>query len=424
MELEDEKELSREVAVIPADETAAEPVAPLEPVTVPIVALKAALSVTGAKRTEVSGKKSDIPANLQGVNVAALEGEIRVTATDGRQLFAYSIGVSAEETLPQWLGGGVTLSLDLLKEQLAMLEKIGAENAVIAYQTNAPRLMLSDPHEVVSFRTLPVADKFPVYGNVFSDIDLSARTTVDLESTGYQAGYLKGVADLAKLLESNTLQIFASSGPGKPTLIIFPGRPGAALVLMPVVSEDVQITQATMRVIAGPIAGTLAALRAHRTRWEKKLAKLPTSRPIQKKIAEYDARIDAIVGRTAPALPAPETLDEGDEEAVMRLSQPDQPVGFVPPKKDWASAAADAPDATTELTASHRGKLKGTVKTKALTKFYAEVNAVLSRDNDGLTLSQLADGVPIDSWWESGLSAEEVATRCLDWRIKEPAAAK
>ena len=52
----------------------------------------------------------------------------------------------------------------------------------------------------------------------------------------------------------------------------------------------------------------------------------------------------------------------------------------------------------------------------ALKKFYADVNAVLSRDNDGLTIHQLADGVPLDSWWETGLSPQEAATRCLDWR--------
>jgi hypothetical protein len=425
MELEDqESSSSHEVAFVDKDETAAETetVAPLEPVTVPIVALKAALMVTGEKRTEVSGMKSDVPANMQGVHIAAREGEIRISATDGRQLFACSVSVSSEEILPDWLASGVTVSLQLLKEQLVMLEKVGADDAIVSYQTNAPHLLLSDPHNRVTFRTFPVSEAFPVYDNMFSGIDLSARTTVDLESTGYQAGYLKGVADLAKVLESRSVQVFASSGESKPTLITFPGRPGAALVLMPLISEDVQIPQQTMRVLSGLIAGTLAALRAHRTRWEKKLAKLPTSRAIQKKIAEYDQRIDAIVGRTAPALPAPETADESDEEALMRLSQPEQPVDFVP-SKDW-SAVADAPDATTELTATHRAKLKGAVATKALTKFYADVNAALSSANDGLTLSQLADGVPIDSWWESGLSAEQAAKRCLDWRIKEPAAAK
>jgi hypothetical protein len=423
MELEDEESSSsHEVAVIEKDETAAEAVAPLEPVTVPIVALKAALMVTGEKRTEVSGKKSDVPGNMQGVHIASREGEIRISATDGRQSFAYSVGVSSEEMLPGWLADGVTVSLQLFKEQLTMLEKVGADDAIVSYQTNAPQLLLSDPHNRVTFRTFPVAEAFPVYDKMFSGIDLSARTTVDLESTGYQVGYLKGVADLAKVLESRSVQVFASSGEGKPTLITFPGRPGAVLVLMPLISEDVTIPQQTMRVLSGPIAGTLAALRAHHTRWEKKLTKLPTSRPIQKKIAEYDQRIDAIVGRTAPALPAPETVDESDEEALMRLSQPEQPVSFVP-TKDWR-AVADAPDATTEVTATHRAKLKGAVATKALAKFHAEVNAVLSRDNDGLTLSQLADGVPIDGWWESGLSAEEVAKRCLDWRIKEPAAAK
>jgi hypothetical protein len=422
MELEDEKSSSsHEVAILEKDETAAEAVAPLEPVTVPIVALKAALMVTGEKRAEVNGKKSDVPANLQGVHIASREGEIRVSATDGRQLFAYSVGVSSEEVLPGWLAAGVTVSLQLFKEQLAMLEKVGADDAIVSYQTNAPNLLLSDPHNRVTFRTFPVAEAFPVYDNMFSGIDLSARTTVDLDSTGYQVGYLKGVADLAKVLQSRSVQIFASSGEGKPTLITFPGRPGAVLVLMPLISEDAAIPQSTMRVIAGPIAGTLAALQAHRTRWEKKLAKLPTSRPIQRKIAEYDQRIDAIVGRTAPALPAPE-VDEADEEALMRLSQPEQPVAFVP-AKDW-KAVSDAKDATVEVTATHRAKLKGSTATKALTKFYADVNAALSSANDGLTLSQLADGVPIDSWWESGLSVEQTAERCLDWRIKEPAAAK
>jgi hypothetical protein len=182
MELEDEESLSsHEVAVIEKDETAAEAVAPLEPVTVPIVALKAALMVTGEKRTEVSGKKSDIPGNMQGVHIASREGEIRISATDGRQLFAYSVGVSSALELPRWLASGITISLQLLKEQLTMLEKVGADDAVVSYQTNAPHLLLSDPHNRVTFRTFPVAEAFLVYDNVFSGIDLSARTTVDLE---------------------------------------------------------------------------------------------------------------------------------------------------------------------------------------------------------------------------------------------------
>lgn len=444
MEIEDEEESSsREVAVIEDDddsETAAEPVAPLEPVTVPIVALKAALSCTGEKRTEASGKKSDIPASMQGVNIASREGEIRITSTDGRRLFAYSVGVSKEETLPGWLADGVTVSIELLKEQLAMIEKVGGENAVVSYQTSASQLLLSDPHNRVTFRTFPVADKFPDYGNVLSGIDLSARTTVDLESTGYQAGYLRGVADLAKVLGSMSVQIFASAGVGKPTLIIFPGMPGATLVLMPLVEEaPAPIHQSTMRVLAGPIAGTLAALRAHRTRWEKKLAKSPSSRAIQKKIEEYDQRIDAIIGRTAQALPAPETASESDEEALMRLSQPERPVSFVP-KADWSATipatekettawveAETAPATEAETVAGaaeflgtrlNRAKLKGAVATKAKARFNADVNAVLSRDNNGLTIHQLADGVPLDSWWETGLSAEQAAVRCLDWRTK------
>lgn len=142
---------------------------------------------------------------------------------------------------------------------------------------------------------------------------------------------------------------------------------------------------------------------------------------------EYDQRIDAILGRTAPALPAPETASETDEEAVMRLSEPERPVSFVP-KADWAAAAAAAvkkPDDEVVAGAAeflgtrlNRAKLKGAVATKAKAKFNADVNAILSRDNGGLTIHQLADGVPLEEWWETGLSPEQAAVRCLDWRTK------
>lgn len=66
----------------------------------------------------------------------------------------------------------------------------------------------------------------------------------------------------------------------------------------------------------------------------------------------------------------------------------------------------------------NRAKLKGAVATKAKAKFNADVNAILSRDNGGLTIHQLADGVPLEEWWETGLSPEQAAVRCLDWRTK------
>jgi hypothetical protein len=411
----EEESPPRDLALSDESEATAEPVAALEPVRVPTVALKAALACTGEKRTGLDGKKHDVPASLQGVNIAAREAEIRISATDGQRLFAFSQPASG---LPEWLSAGVTVSLDLLKDQLGIIEKLGGEAAIVSYQTGAARVLLSDLREYVTFRSFPVEGEFPNYDAMMSGIDLSGHTTLDLASTAYQATYFKGVADLAKLLGSQSVQVFGSAGDGKPTLITFPGCPGAVLVLMPLVAETT-IAPQTARVIGGAVAGTLAALRAHRTRWEKKLAKLPSSRAIQKKIEEYDQRIDAIVACTAPALPAPpateddDPIGESDSEALARLARPEMPIADADPDMFKARLRAQQ-----VVDGENRAKLKGAAAKKAVGKFHADVNAVLSRDHDGLTIHQLADGVPLDSWWETGLSPEEAAKRCLDWRQK------
>ena len=332
--------------------------------------------------------------------------------------------------VPEWLAEGVTLPLHLLKEQLAMLDKIG-EIAVVSYQTEAPRVLLSDLHEHVTFRLLPVSGKFPQYDRLLDSIDLSARTMVDLESTSYQASYLKGAADLAKLLDSRSVQVFGSRAEGKPTLITFPGCPGAVLLLMPLVSEDT-IAPQTAKLLAGPIAGTVAALRAHRTRWENKLEKLPNSQVDP----EEDRRLRSADRRhpgahqhgPGPAGASRCRRDGGVRRKRNRRARPRvRPEGAIPDVDPDAFKArlrsiTPASTASEVTTSEQRAKLKGAAAKTALAKFYADVNAALSRDNGGLTLSQLADGVPVDDWWRSGVSPDEAAKRCLDWR--QPAAAK
>ena len=379
------------------EEAVVESVAALEPIAIPVLALKAAISCTGAKTTDVNGDKKDVPENLQGVNIATREGEVRVSATDGHRLFAYSIP-SGSATLPGWLGKGITVPLALFREQLMMIEKLGGDSAVISYGTGAPRLLLSDPHDNVTFRLFPVEGDFPAYDGMFASINLSSRETLDLESTGYQAAYLKGVADLAKLLESPTVQVFGA-GDDKPTLIMFPGCPGAVLALMPVMGlRDQALAPQQARILNPAITGTIGALRANRTRTMARLEKMPNNRLLQKKIEDYDQRINTLITRTQPqtALPAPapspQLLDEDEAETT------------------------DDGDTTR---VAQRAKLKGAPAKKARAKFFADVNAVLSRDNAGLTIHQLADGVPLDSWWEGGLTPEVAATRCLGWRQVE-----
>lgn len=423
MEISGESE-SRELTTLDETETEtieAEAIGPLEGVRVPVVALKAALMCADTKDREY----------LQGVHIAsrcALDAaaeadhdEVRISGTDGHRLFAFSEPSPGEK--PAWLKDGVIISRELLKEKLAMIEKIGGEYAFVSYAKGAPRIELSDPKGNVVFRSAPVDGTFPDYSLIFAKLNLAARSTVDLESSAFNAVYLKGVADLAKLLGSQSVQMF-SSKPTDPVMMTFPQAPGAVLLLMPIKQDSAVISSATARVMDSTIAGTIAALKAHRTRIERKLAKLPTSKALQTKLAEYDQRIGAILARTAPALPAP-SPDE-DPEPIGEAA--DRPVAFVP-AKPWAPDDAASPPpslATTEdpsSTEEHarlRGLLKGRQRHAALTRYCADINAALSAKRDGLTLSQLADGVPVEEWWTGGLTPDEAAERGFTgWRTNK-----
>jgi hypothetical protein len=76
----------------------------------------------------------------------------------------------------------------------------------------------------------------------------------------------------------------------------------------------------------------------------------------------------------------------------------------------YAIAQAVEPEAPlpgqADLAVYRRG-LRVTAAKRALARFYADTNAVLSAQHEGLTLSQLADGVPIDDWYDSGLTPDE-----------------
>jgi hypothetical protein len=80
------------------------------------------------------------------------------------------------------------------------------------------------------------------------------------------------------------------------------------------------------------------------------------------------------------------------------------------------TVTAEARPAEQEERAAYRRGLKAAGRRKAAAKFYADVNATLSAVNNGLTIDGLADGVPVEEWFEAGLDATEAATRCLDWR--------
>jgi hypothetical protein len=395
----------------------AERVQALEPLRLPIFALLTALAAATHPRPSrigASGKVEKVPTpeHLLGVRLIGSETEIRTIGTNGEWVFLHSM---AAEGTPAWLREGVTIGADLLKERLSFIDKLDTNVASISFQTDAPYLMIQDPKEEATFRLTPLAQgkgKYPDTGiqAILDKLKLGSRTTADLESVVFKPTYFKGVTSLAAMLGVSEVRVFTTAGgasDGVPTLITFPGVTGAVLLLMPHHAEPdsptLRLGVQTGQLLDGAITGTIAALRAHRTRWAQKLGAAPerTKKSIQEKIDDYDRRIQAIIDSITPpptALPAPRQPSEDDEEEGLP-----------------ALAGAH------EETAAYRKKLIGKRRNDALMRFYADTNYALSKAKDGLTLSQCGDGLPLDDWFDAGLTPDEAALRCADWVPPAPA---
>lgn len=404
----------------------------LEGVDLPLFALRAALTCASTEETRYY---------LNGVYVQAIGDEYRIVATDGHRLFVYSTPVESERKgaeVPAWMTKGVIVSAEGLKERLTLLDKLDCETARIAYQVDSPYVVISDaPGHATTFKVKPVDGTFPEYQKILDTMSFEARELGEMASVSFDTGYLKDVGMLAKMLGAKAARVFGN-GATDPSLITFPECPFAVLVLMPLrVSADVKLGAGVARVMIGAVNSTISALRAHQTRWANKIegAKGNAKKAAENKVAEYDQRIAAIIAAssTVQALPAPEP------ERVQEVDGEDGEVSYaiagavVGAKSVWDAQVAALPDkvklgkhsvdtstlgesAQAQIVAAgladYRKGLKPADGKRARARFYADVNAAL----EGVSLSQLADGVPIDDWYDAGLEPAEAAKRCGDWR--------
>src|SRR5206468_3188648 len=113
----------------------------------------------------------------------------------------------------------------------------------------------------------------------FTDID---HVPGDFEPVAFAGHMLKGVADIAQALAKSkkdnvAAQVYVAkrektktgtpASPGA-SVVTFPHAPGTVLYIMPMRSSE-KIADATAEILAPAIKGTLAALKAHKTRNEK-----------------------------------------------------------------------------------------------------------------------------------------------------------
>jgi hypothetical protein len=206
---------------------------------------------------------------------------------------------------------------------------------------------LSDPAQTMSFQLSvgPVKD-FPNYETVFkteSFADLTeegdAKSKREWEPVGFNSQHLKHCGEIAKILETAipkdqrkngmVVRVFDSGAQHAPRVFDFIGYPGAVLLTASVELTQTALPLATARILAPAVKGTVAALRAHATRWRdaaaaatneaEKADALARAEGFDQRVAEVMARtsdLPAVEGpKEAPATPALPDPEEASDEA-------------------------------------------------------------------------------------------------------------
>jgi hypothetical protein len=269
-----------------------------ESIRVPLASLRAALSV--ASRDEAKFY-------MNGVYLHRVDDTIRMAATDGHRMVVAS--ASAEDQTPAWLDDGIIVGREGLARALGYLASVKSEHVHVSYLEHAGRAVLSDDAGECSFRVDLVDGTFPDYRALLARLNVfEGREIPDMASVAYSPRYLKGVGDIAKLLGAEMVRLHGSISDEEPSLVTFPEMPSVVMMLMPMGQKEKALPASTAKLLEGPIKGTIAALRAHQTRWQQKLDKAKQARlraEAEAKVASYEERIDALLRSVTLALPAP-----------------------------------------------------------------------------------------------------------------------
>lgn len=273
---------------------------------------------------------------LQGVYLHIVERTVRVVGTDGSRMFVGSFTMKEKETAPAWLAAGVILSNVGLRARVSMIAKTGSEQVVrISYAKDLPKAQLTDADKTMSFDMPRVEGMFPQYERVipmasFARLDEFGEVErgKEWEPVGINSQFLKHVGDIAKTLEASlpkekrtktgmvirAYNATENSDGANPLVFDFSNYPGAILCVMPMKIEA-KMAPETAALLAPAIKLTLAALRAHATRWLKQAdtVKGDAKDSALRKAQEFQDRIAAILEKV-PASPAITDASEATAE--------------------------------------------------------------------------------------------------------------
>ncbi|MFN3261267.1 MAG: hypothetical protein ACE37J_11985 [Pikeienuella sp.] len=227
----------------------------------------------------------------------------RIVTTDGKLLFCATIFLPAG--LPTWLAEGLTIAGEGLPGLLKVVAKRASAGLYIEPMEAGGHLWIRDNAEpamaTVSFRQSIEAGAFPDYRRILSTDAFAGAESVAGQGVVMDAGVFKVAQAISKQIhdgdknDPQRVEFFTSRT--QANVLTFT-RPGCFLMAMPLETETVH--RQTQQVLSGFTNGTVAALRAHRTRIEKELSRASTEADrgrLKAKMAEYDDRIRDVIVR-------------------------------------------------------------------------------------------------------------------------------
>jgi hypothetical protein len=323
---------STAVAVI-KPEAEAEKLPEVETLLVPAAILQAAEAICDPKGAN---------AYQHGVYLHARDRRGRVIGTDGHRMFISSFAI--EGKMPTWLNSGVLIQAEGLKPRLAMLAKANEAKVKLAHVKGTQRVQMSDVLGDVQFNLELVTATYPDYEKIvgpgsFVDLDEDGKARGgEWRPIGIGSGYLKQCGDIARLLdngrpkdqrEKTGMVVRAFTGdPTKPIVFDFPGWPGAILLVMPVKMSNPALSKETAALIAPAVKGSIAALKAHSTRWLQ----------VAKEATTDEARAEAIA----------KSKTFQDRIRALMDAAPVPQIGKQKPGEDEKPAEAETPQAEAE----------------------------------------------------------------------------
>lgn len=269
-----------------------------ETIIVPIMLLKAALSVAA---------KNDVRYYLNGVLIQSEGRDLRVVGTDGHRLFV--AGDREQRDFPAWLAEGFVLNRECLSETLGLLGKLGGGSIAIDWAPGHKKANLRTLDGAASVGIPIMEGKFPEWRRVVESGSsvLGNTDRMPLDTATVSAKYLKEAGAVAAVMESANISPFVGKGDAA-MMFAFDTEYPALLYIMPVKIEQ-KVNEGTLRMIGTGMKGSIAAFRAHRTRLVSNLNLAKSEKQKQEltdKIEGVEKRIIELTGlmNQRQALPA------------------------------------------------------------------------------------------------------------------------